>query len=113
LYQFPALTSDNEPQPDYLNGVIGIQTGLEPLELLNVLQSIERKLGRPEDHGKWQPRTLDLDILLYDDVVMSTPRLVIPHPEMHKRMFVLRPLCDIAPTLKHPTLKISIEQCLE
>lgn len=95
-----ALTCDGSEQPDYLNGVIKVETTLEPEELLDVCQSIERQLGRPKDHGKWEARTIDLDILLYDDRSISTSRLTIPHPEIAKRGFVLEPLYDIAPELR-------------
>lgn len=99
-YNSPALTHDGSQQPDYLNGVIKIETSLEPEQLLDACQSIEQQLGRPAKHGKWETRTIDLDILLYDDHVINTSRLTIPHPEIAKRGFVLEPLYDIAPELK-------------
>lgn len=99
-YNSPALTHDGSQQPDYLNGVAKIETALEPEQLLDACQSIEQQLGRPKEHGKWESRTIDLDILLYDDRVINTFRLTIPHPEIAKRGFVLEPLYDIAPGLK-------------
>lgn len=86
----------NAGGPDYLNAVAELATGLPPLELLDALQSLEQQAGRerPYHHA---PRTLDLDLLLYGDVQMDTPRLTIPHPRMWERAFVLVPLAEIAP----------------
>ena len=95
-----ALTCDGSKQPDYLNAVIKLETALEPEDLLDVCQTIEKQLGRPTEHGKWEARTIDLDILLYDDRKINTSRLTVPHPEISKRGFVLEPLYDIAPELK-------------
>jgi 2-amino-4-hydroxy-6-hydroxymethyldihydropteridine diphosphokinase len=114
LREYPALTRDGSEQPAYLNGAVKIRTDLNPLELLDALQAMERELGRPMDHGNWEPRTIDLDILLYEDLTINTERLVLPHPEISKRMFVLQPLCDIAPHLKHPLTGRTVEElCLE
>lgn len=88
--------------PPFINGVIKIETELAPRELLAGLQRIEANLGRVRTGKKWESRTIDLDILFYNDLVIDTPELKIPHPELHKRMFVLKPLCDIEPTLLHP-----------
>jgi 2-amino-4-hydroxy-6-hydroxymethyldihydropteridine diphosphokinase len=112
LYEFSAMAADDRPQPDYLNGVVEIRTSLEPLALLDTLQAIECQLGRAERHGRWEPRTIDLDILLYDARIIETPRLIVPHPEMPKRMFVLQPLCDIAPHLEHPVERKTIRELL-
>lgn len=112
VYEMDALTRDLRPQPAYVNGVVAIATTLAPFDLLNLTQSIEIELGRPADHGDWQPRVIDLDILLYGDLVMSTPLLTIPHPEMTKRIFVLKPLCDIAADAMHPVFKKSFTTLL-
>lgn len=88
-------------QPDFLNAVIEIETYLNPEDLLNCLQEIEDSEGR-ERTEHWGPRTLDLDILLFDDMIINTTRLKVPHPEMTKRDFVLTPLCEIAPYALHP-----------
>ncbi len=88
-------------QPDYLNTVVAIDTGLAALALLRALHAIEQAQGR-QRHLHWGPRTLDLDILLYGDCVVDTPELRVPHPQMHNRNFVLMPLADIAPTLTLP-----------
>lgn len=99
-------------QPDYINGVCHITTTLSPLELLDALQEIEKAHHR-ERHVKWGPRTLDLDILLFDDIRVQTERLTIPHPELLNRNFVLYPLTDVAPTIILPNnmpLRVFINQ---
>lgn len=96
-------------QDDFLNGAIAVDTLYTPDELLSCLQSIELAQGR-ERLVHWGPRTLDLDILLYEDCVMYTDRLMIPHPDMQNRDFVLRPLKQIAPYEMHPLLGKSIAQ---
>lgn len=88
-------------QGDFLNGAMEIETLLGPWELLEALHEIENRAGR-ERTLRWGPRTLDLDILLYDKVCLETEDLVIPHPDMENREFVLRPLAEIAPWLRHP-----------
>jgi len=110
--EYEALTLDGEELPPYLNGAVEINTDLTPQELLQVCQSIERELGRPADHGKWQPRTIDLDILLYDSVILETPSLTIPHSELAKRVFVLEPLCDIAPDLVIPSCRKTAQELI-
>ena len=91
---------DNPDQPRFLNMVCEISTRLTPEGLLVLAKGIESKMGRVSKTG--QPRTIDIDILLYGDVVMDTPDLVIPHPRMIRRAFVLVPLAEIAPDLVHP-----------
>jgi len=98
-----------EDQDDFLNGCIEIRTLLPPSELLDKLHEIESGLGR-ERIKKWGPRTLDLDILLYDDLIMNTPELVIPHYDMHNRIFVLEPLASIAPHKIHPIFLKTIKE---
>ncbi|ABV38506.1 2-amino-4-hydroxy-6-hydroxymethyldihydropteridine diphosphokinase [Shewanella sediminis HAW-EB3] len=88
-------------QPDYVNAVVGFNTTLEPIELLDALQKIENEQGRVRLE-RWGPRTLDLDILLYDNQTIDSPRLTIPHYGMKQRSFVLVPLADIAPQLLLP-----------
>lgn len=85
-------------QPDYCNACVAIATACSPLNLLDVLQGIERAYGRRRDI-RWGPRTLDLDLLAYDDRVLDHPRLQLPHPRAHERAFVLVPLAEIAPAL--------------
>jgi len=84
--------------PDFINAVARLDTTLAPLELLDLLQATEARHGR-ERHYRNAPRTLDLDLLLYGDVSMQHPRLALPHPRMHERAFVLRPLEELAPEL--------------
>jgi 2-amino-4-hydroxy-6-hydroxymethyldihydropteridine diphosphokinase len=88
-------------QPDYINGVACLQTRLAPHALLDALQAIEQLHGR-ERHERWGARTLDLDLLLYDDRLIDDERLTVPHPRMNSRAFVLAPLADIAPHLALP-----------
>ena len=89
------------PQPRYLNGACRVRTLLDPHALLDHVKHIEKKLGRVEGE-RWGPRPIDIDIVLYDDLVLSDPGLVIPHPRLHERAFVLRPLLDLDPDLVHP-----------
>lgn len=84
------------PQPDFLNVVIRAEVGLEPLDLLAACQRVETALGRVRD-VRWGPRTIDVDVLLLDARVIAHPDLVVPHPRMHERAFVLLPLLDIDP----------------
>lgn len=88
-------------QPDYINGVVCLQTELAPLALLDALQHIEQAHHRVRKE-RWGPRTLDLDILLYGNQVIDEPRLCVPHPWLTRRNFVLVPLADIAPELVLP-----------
>lgn len=98
--------------PDYLNCVAEVETELTPLALLDITQTAERALGR-EAKGTNAPRPIDIDILLYGDEIVQTPRLSIPHPRLHERAFVLGPLCSLEPTLMHPTLGKSMEELAE
>ncbi|MBQ5446829.1 MAG: 2-amino-4-hydroxy-6-hydroxymethyldihydropteridine diphosphokinase [Lachnospiraceae bacterium] len=99
-------------QDDFLNGCIMIDTLYTPHELLRFLQKLENDANRKRD-VHWGPRTLDLDILLYDDLVLCDDELVIPHPEMHKRAFVLEPLKQIAPDAVHPLLHQRIRDMVQ
>jgi 3-oxoacyl-[acyl-carrier protein] reductase len=98
-------------QSNFLNAAAELKTDLSPRELLDALLEIERSLGRVrrERHG---PRTIDLDLLLYQDLVLREPGLTIPHPAMHERLFVLKPLAEIAPRAIHPLLDASIDDLL-
>lgn len=91
-------------QPDFLNAAVELKTALSPQKLLEVCQNIERELKRARDI-KWGPRTIDLDILLYGEAVLNEENLIIPHPRMHEREFVMKPLNEIAPQAFHPVLE--------
>ena len=99
-------------QDDFLNGCLKLETLLTPHELLDLLHGIENKAGRTRDL-RWGPRTLDLDIIFYDDLSMSDESLRIPHAGAHERDFVLAPLCEIAPYLLHPVLGKSAAELLD
>lgn len=93
----------------FVNAVTKVETSLSPRELLNTLLDVERSLGRVRE-VKWGPRVIDLDILLYDGLLIDEDGLVIPHPYLHERGFVLAPLTEIAPELIHPGLKKSMSE---
>lgn len=99
-------------QPQFLNAVACVRTSLAPLALLDVLLATELAMGRVRLR-RWGERNIDLDLLLYEDVVLDTPRLRLPHPDMQNRDFVLLPLAEIAPELKHPTLQKTIYELKE
>ena len=99
-------------QPQFLNAVACVRTSLAPLALLDVLLATELAMGRVRLRH-WGERNIDLDLLLYEDVVLNTPRLRLPHPDMQNRDFVLLPLAEIAPELKHPTLQKTIYELKE
>lgn len=99
-------------QPPFINAVVEVKTNLSPHELLDVCQEIETALGRDRE-VEWGPRTIDLDILLYEDQIISDDRLQIPHPLMHERLFVLKPFREIAPQVIHPVLEKTIETLFE
>jgi len=89
-------------QPRFLNAAAAIETTLEPRELLERLLAVERELGRDRSGEHWGPRTVDLDLLLFGDVVVDEPGLAVPHPRLHERRFVLEPLLELDPALRLP-----------
>jgi 2-amino-4-hydroxy-6-hydroxymethyldihydropteridine diphosphokinase len=93
-----------QDQPDYVNAVAALDTQLAPEDLLDALQRIELEQGRQRKDERWGPRTLDLDILLYGEAVLATPRLTVPHYGLHQREFVVYPLLELAPDLQVPGL---------
>lgn len=100
-----------DDQKWFLNLVIEVQTNFDPLSLLEYLSSIEKQMGRNRE-VKWGPRNIDIDILLYNNQVVDSKELTMPHPLMHERRFVLTPLAQIAPQLLHPILEKSVEELL-
>ena len=116
-----ALSGFYETQPwgydstkTYQNVAVAVQTDLEPANLLATTQAIERDIGRRQKtiNGEYHDRVIDIDILLYDDLILQTPTLTIPHPLMHQRPFVLQPLSEIAPHIFHPILQKTITETL-
>jgi 2-amino-4-hydroxy-6-hydroxymethyldihydropteridine diphosphokinase len=89
-------------QPLFLNAVAELETRLTPRQLLDHLLDVERRLGRERVGPRWGPRTIDLDLLLYGDETIDEPGLVVPHPQLAKRDFVLQPLAELVPSLKIP-----------
>lgn len=94
-------------QPDFLNQALELQTHLSPQDVLERILAIEKKMGRQREI-KWGQRLIDIDILFYDDLIIDTPNLTIPHPYLHYRNFVLKPLVEIAPDFKHPLLEKTV-----
>ena len=103
---------DYTDQDWFINYVVQLETELDPYQLLDRIQTIQREAGRIHDKIRFGPRILDLDIIFYDEAVINSSRLIIPHPRMHERRFVLKPLCDIDPTLIHPVLKLDVQSML-
>jgi len=99
-------------QPPFLNAVIRMETELAPLLLLREIKVIEQRVGR-QPSQRWGPREIDIDILFYDELVLDTHELKVPHPYLHVRPFVLIPLADIAPDLVHPVLKKTVYELVK
>ncbi len=113
IYETPPMGPQD--QGAYLNMAAQIQTSLAAVALMRALQQIECDLGRAKNETRqhWGPREIDIDILLYGDSVIDEPGLTVPHPGMHQRWFVLKPLCDIAPDVLHPVLKTRVKEFLQ
>jgi 2-amino-4-hydroxy-6-hydroxymethyldihydropteridine diphosphokinase len=98
---------------EFINIAVAVTTSLEPATLLDMLQNIERNAGRQaKSRNEYEDRPLDIDILFYDDKVLQTERLTIPHPHLHRRLFVLIPLAEIAPLAIHPVLQKTVSDLL-
>jgi 2-amino-4-hydroxy-6-hydroxymethyldihydropteridine diphosphokinase len=104
-YRNPAVGFQGD---DFINFVAGFTTDLPVRDVIQRLQAIETVCGRPREAPRWAPRSMDLDILLYDALVLDEPRLKLPRPDLLKRAFMLGPLAEIAPDLVHPTLGVTI-----
>lgn len=112
LYETEPVNDGAAPGPEwFLNGVVQIETDIAPKSLLEICREIERSLGRDQDNRKG-PRTLDLDLLLYDDCIINEQALTIPHPRLHQRRFVLAPLVELDPDRRHPVLAQSLRDLL-
>lgn len=110
---FESAPRDYESQPRFVNAVFSVETTLDPFSLLARLKHQEFLAGRTDKAVRFGPRVLDLDLILYEDLVIDTKDLVVPHPRMHERAFVLRPLCDIAPAVIHPVIGQSVLELLD
>lgn len=101
-----------ESDHSFLNAAIGLETNLSPIEILHITQEIEKELGRTKKsvNGSYSDRLIDIDILLYDTLVLQTPELTIPHPLMTERDFVMKPLIEIAGNVIHPTLQKTLSE---
>ncbi|BAY82889.1 2-amino-4-hydroxy-6-hydroxymethyldihydropteridine pyrophosphokinase [Calothrix parasitica NIES-267] len=123
LHKVPGITYKNisswyrtkavgPPQPDYLNGCVNCLVDIEPFELLKILLETENKFGR-ERKERWGARTLDLDLLLYDDLILDSPTLQVPHPRMLERAFVMVPLAEIVPDWVEPISRRAIKELVK
>lgn len=110
LYQTPAIGGP-ENQPDYLNAVVEIETGIRAENLLHLCHRIEDDAGRTRE-VHWGPRPLDIDLLFFGPLVADNPQLTLPHPRLHQRHFVLLPLNDLAADFRHPQLNLSVAELL-
>ena len=113
-YDYPSIgpSADDLPQPDFLNGVILLETTTSAHSLAEILHEMERTAGRDRT-VRWSSRTLDADLLIYGDAILETADLIVPHPRMMSRRFVLEPACDVAGELVHPTIGWTLQQLFD
>lgn len=104
---------DYADQDWFVNAAVRIDTNLDPASLLHEIHAIETDAGRDRSGVRFGPRTLDMDILFYDQIILDNPELILPHPRLHKRRFVLQPLCDIDPNISHPVLNKTARELLD
>ena len=102
-----------EDQNWYVNGVVSVSTDIPCIELMERLLDIEADMGRVRSGGRWEPRVIDLDILLYGKEIIDEDNLKVPHPLMHERKFVMTPMVDLAPDLEHPSLGKTMMELLQ
>jgi 2-amino-4-hydroxy-6-hydroxymethyldihydropteridine diphosphokinase len=103
---------DYKDQDWFVNLVVKIKTSLDPFELFDKIQDIQKAIGRKGNILRFGPRVIDLDIIFFDDLVIQTDILEIPHPRMHRRRFVLKPICDIEPSMMHPVMGKDMQSLL-
>jgi 2-amino-4-hydroxy-6-hydroxymethyldihydropteridine diphosphokinase/dihydropteroate synthase len=111
-----ALLKENSPKEwdiPFLNSVVQFETSLHFSEILSIIQEIERKMGKNFNAPAWSPRIIDIDILLFGDVIHNSLNLTIPHPQIQNRLFVLEPICEIASEAFHPILKKTCKELLK
>jgi 2-amino-4-hydroxy-6-hydroxymethyldihydropteridine diphosphokinase len=116
-HETPAMIHPDDPAesyPAFLNGAVLVRTSLAPAEILQALHAIEARLGRDRarETARWRPRLIDLDLVAVEDLVLDEPSLRLPHPDMHKRDFVLVPFCEVWPAWRHPVLGRTAEELL-
>ncbi len=99
-------------EQNFYNRVVEINTLLNPQELLEKIHNIENNLGRERKNQQYSARTIDIDILFYDDLILNEPNLIIPHSQLHNRKFALEPLCEIIPEFMHPVMNVTVRELL-